>query len=382
MAEIKKVILILEMSRGVDRALARGIARYSRLQGPWAFYSDPGAGGRQTSIPQLKHWGAHGIIAHNPTPATAKKIIASGLPAVTRGLHVPGCPHISADSQEIVTIALEHLLNRGFTRLAWCGFNQIGWSVERQNLFEIMVKNSGYPVHCYQPPNPQRHYSWQAEQNHLARWLQTLPKPIGLFACNDDRARQIVEAGKIAGIHIPEEIAVLGVDNDPQICELSDPPLSSIALDFEKIGFQAAGLLDKLMNGQSVDEMEIITKPTHIVTRQSTNILAIQDPDIASAINFIRNHAREIIQVDDVVSATGLSRRVLEKRFRRTLKRSIYDEIVNIKSNLVAELLVSTNLSIGEIAQSMGYPSDKHFARSFRKAMGMSPLSYRKSHRI
>ncbi len=380
MADVKKVILILEMARGVDRSLACGIARYSRLHGPWSFYSDPG--GRQNSIPKLKNWGAHGIIAHNPTDTTARKIIASGLPAVTRGLTIPNCPHISADSGKIVTMACQHFIQRGFTRFAFCGFNQVDWSDERKTLFEKQVRQAGYSVEIYQSPHYQRRISVQTEQGQLAKWLQSLPKPIGLFTCNDDRARQIVEAGKITGINIPEEVAVLGVDNDPQICELSDPPLSSIVLDFEKTGFLAAELLDRMMCGKSVGELEIVTLPTHVVTRQSTHILAIEDPELAAAINFIRNHAREPIGVDNVVRATCLSRRILEKRFRQLLKRSIYDEIVSVKLHLVAEMLVSTNLSIAEIARNAGYPSDNHFSRSFSKIMGITPLQYRKIHRI
>ncbi len=381
MQNVKKIILLLELSRAMDRDVARGIARYARLQSSsrWSFYNEDSEG-HHTPLPRLKNWGAHGIIAHNPTPKRTEAIINSGLPAVIRGIKLLNCPHISSDSVAMSKMAVEHFLERGFHTFAYCGFDSSDWSQIRKEHFKQQLSQLSYPLHCYKQPKARNWYSVEKEQPIMAEWLRSLPKPIALFACNDDRARHIIEACKIPGIHVPEEIAILGVDNDEQVCELSDPPISSIALNSERTGFIAAKLLDQMMNTRNPCDEEIMVSPTHIVTRQSTNILSIEDQDVATAINFIRNHARTMIQVDDVAEATHLSRRTLEKKFRMYLKRSILEEINQTHARQIAQMLVETNLSITEIALSSGYSSVNHLARSFRKIMGTTPIKYRQQY--
>ena len=365
----------------MDRELARGISRYGRLQSStrWSFYGQPSERDK-TTFPKLKNWGAHGIIAHNPTPKHAESIINSGLPAVIRGIKVPGCPHISSDSMAMSDMAVKHFLERRFHTFAYCGFDSEEWSQIRKGCFVEELAKAGYEVHIFNQPRSRSRYIWDKEQAILAKWLKNLPKPIALFACNDDRARHVIEACKIASIYVPEEIAILGVDNDEYVCDLSDPPISSLAVNSERAGFTAAKLLDQMISTGKPCNDEIVVSPTHIVTRQSTNILAIQDQEVAIAINFIRNNARKLIQVNDVVESGHLSRRVLEKRFRTYLKRSILEEINQTHAWQIAQMLVETNLTITEIAINTGNPSAKHLARSFRKIMGMTPLEYRKKY--
>jgi LacI family transcriptional regulator len=380
MQEIKKVVLLLELARGMDRALARGISRYAQLQSlyTWSFYSQ--TQGRQLQLPKLKNWGADGIIAYDPTPKVATAIINSGLPSVTRGLKIPGCPHIISNSPAIAETAADYYIEKGFTTFAFCGNQASKWSITRRDCFVQKISESNYDIHIYEQPKGRGWYSWEKEQHYLVEWLKKLPKPVALFAANDDRARMVAEACKIAEIHVPEEIAIMGVDNDEHVCELSSPPLSSIALNTERAGMTAAKMLDFMMTtGDECDE-DIVLQPTHVTTRQSTNILAIDDTEIAKAISYINVNARKLIQVDDVVSATGLGRRALEKKFRKHLKRSIFDEIYSTQVQHMATMLVDTNMSITEIAQLMGYPSAKHLSRSFRKIKNMTPLQYRKKH--
>nr|WP_161488168.1 DNA-binding transcriptional regulator [Sedimentisphaera cyanobacteriorum] len=368
------------MARALDRELARGISKYARFQSRtrWAFYSEPDIQRRLKIIPKLKDWKANGIIAHNPTPKNKQLIMKLGIPVITRGIKIAGYPHISSDLEKISQMAANHLLERGYKNFAYCGFDSAEWSVMRGEYFAKMIKKASANITIYSQPKRGSWLSWEKEQPIMAEWLESLPKPIAVLACNDDRARQVIEAGKFADIHVPEEVAVLGIDNDEHVCELSDPPLSSIALNSERAGFEAAKLLDKMMVDKTECEDEIIVKPTHIVTRQSTNILAIEDSEVASAINYIRNNSRKLIQVDDVAEATSISRRVLENRFRKILNRSILEEINLTHINQILQMLLETNFSISEISEVMGYSSDKHIARSFRKHMGMSPLAYRK----
>ena len=215
----------------------------------------------------------------------------------------------------------------------------------------------------------------------MAHWLKSLPKPVGLMTCCDDCSQHIIEACKIAELHVPEQVAVIGVDNDELVCKLSNPPLSSIALNFERGGYEAAELLDKLMTGKEKMKNQLIkVEPTYPVSRQSTDILAIDDSDIAKAIRFIRQHCKEPIRVDNVVAAAALSRRVLEKRFQKILGRSVLCEIRRVRVEQIVRMLVGTNLPISQIASKLGYPSVDHIARYFRQEKAMTPLAYRKQY--
>jgi LacI family transcriptional regulator len=380
--DIKYVILLLEMARALDRDLTRGISKYSRLQSHcrWAFYSGPESRGLPRTIPKLRDWDADGIIAYDPTPKHTKAIIDLHIPAVTRGIKIAGCPHIISDSQSISQMAADHLIERGYTHFAYCGFDRIRWSQLRGAFFSEYIQQAGHHNTVYTQPRLGKRLQWEQEQSYMAQWLKSLTTPVAIFACNDDRARHVIEACKIANIDVPTEIAVLGVDNDEFVCELSDPPLSSIALNTEWAGFEAAKLLDDMMHRGIKHDVEIVIKPTHVLTRQSTDMLAIRDPDVAKAVNYIQLNAKKLIQVDDVVNATTLSRRVLEKRFRNYIHCSILEKIHHNHIRQIIQILIETNLSVSEIASIMGYPSDKHIARTFRKYTGMSPLAYRKKY--
>lgn len=377
MGKIPKVILLIETSRAFGRGLLYGIARYSRIHGPWTFFKE--TGGLERSIGQLKDWGADGIIMRNPKKS--EELIAMGLPTILvihqredRDIF----PRIVTDGEAIGQRAAEHLLNRGFQHFAYCGLDDTAWSRQRGESFRQRLEQAGRPMHLYQQPKTPVRRQWKNEQNILAQWLASLPKPVGILTCNDDRGQHVIEACKIAGFQVPYEVAVIGADNDELVCNLSDPPMTSIALNTEKAGYEAAELLDRLMNGETMCRQKIMVSPTHIVTRQSTDILAIEDRDTAEAIRFIRQNARRPIGVEDVVNATTSSRRVLEKRFRNILNRSIYQEIRRTRVDQIITMLVETDLSISQIAQKMGFPGVEHIARYFRQETGTSLLVYRK----
>jgi LacI family transcriptional regulator len=200
------------------------------------------------------------------------------------------------------------------------------------------------------------------------------------MCCNDDRALLVVEACKLIDCSVPDDVAVLGVDNDVLVCDLADPPISSISLSTEGAGYEAARLLDQLMHGGTMDGQVIPVQPTHIVTRMSTDMLAVTDPDVAAALGFIRRNANRLIQVDDVVEATTASRRVLEKRFKAILRRSVHQEIRRIRVNNIIRLLVGTDMSVTDIAAHCGFDGVEHIARHFRKETGVSLRDYRKRH--
>ena len=250
--------------------------------------------------------------------------------------------------------------------------------MERYDAFTQRLQQESYDVSYYQPPRVKSKRAWDKEIAHMARWLESLPKPLGVMACVDDRSQHVLQACKMAGLDIPSEVAILGVDNDELVCQLANPQLSSIALAAERAGYESAELLDRWMHGEDVSDHHIVTSPTHVITRQSTDVMAMEDRMVAKALQYIRSHASEPIQVTDVIDATSISRRALQKRFQATLGRTILDEIRHTRVELVAEMLIQTNLSIAHIALACGYPGIDHIARSFRQIKRMSPLAYRK----
>ena len=385
MASIPKVMLLLEKSRAYSRGLLRGIAKYSHLHGPWTFYEEPpfymNAGGKKQSLDQLKDWGVDGIIMRDTEKS--QSIISLGLPTIVTDLRgeFSGSPIIKTDDLAIGKMAAEYMLKLGFRHFAFCGFEKVFWSADRQNSFAETIEQAGFKLNSYKQPKSRARRSPAYELTIIADWLKSLHKPVGLMACNDDRARYVIEACKIAGLHVPEQMAVIGVDNDELICDFSNPRLSSVALNLERSGYEAAELLDKMMARKvKPADQKIIVPPSQIVPRQSTDILAIDDNDVANAVRFIRQNAKDRIQVSDVVNAVGVSRRGLERRFRRVLGSSVLDEIRRVRVEHVAQMLMETNLSIGQISLALNFPSIEHISRFFSQEKGMSPLAYRKKY--
>lgn len=375
MKPIPKVLLSVAMDREYTRGLYRGIARYSHDYGPWDFLIGPG----NRNIGIISQWKPDGIITHDADDL--EKLQAEQVPLIASTLteDLPRFNVIKPNNEQIVCMAVEHLVEKGFIEFGCCGFQDRHYSIERCRLFTEKMKERGHKTHVFLRPNQNYLTQWHKEEELASDWVQSLPKPIAIFACDDHYGRYISRMCKIAKIPVPEQAAILGVDNDDLVCELSDPPLSSIALNTEKAGYQAAALLDQLMAGEKKTLMRIEVAPTNIVPRQSTDILAIEDTELAKAINFIRTNTNIPIQVGDVVARTHLSRRSLYHRFNTVLGRSIHDEILRARIEKVANQLLETDMTISQIAFKMG-SSDKHIARCFRQVKGMSPKEYRKKH--
>jgi LacI family transcriptional regulator len=290
---------------------------------------------------------------------------------------IPGVPNVTGDADAIAAIAIEHFLERGFKRFAYCGLESIRWAEERSTSFYRQLVDAGYQVHMYERRR-RRRISWYKELDLISDWLQKLPVPIALFACNDERARQVSDACRIAGLRVPDDIAILGVDNDELVCVSQHPPLSSVALNFEQAGFDAAQLLNELMaHRKKAVSQRITIKATHVVTRQSTDILAIEDPVVAEAVRFIRANCRRPIQVPDVLREVTISRRSLYDRFKRVLGCSVYEYIKRVRVGEIERLLLDTDYSVTEIADLVGFSTPDHIASYFRSVRGINPLTLR-----
>jgi LacI family transcriptional regulator len=275
-------------------------------------------------------------------------------------------------------MAAQHFLERGFRHFGFCGFDDIYWSRQRCESFCGHIAKAGFQTNIYKRPKLRVRHTWYREEINLMKWLKGLPKPVGIMACNDDRAQHITSTCIKAKIDVPYEVAVIGVDNDEQVCVTSNPPLSSVALDAEKAGFRASELLDKMMAGKKMLPHKIFVRPIKIVTRQSTDIIAIEDKLVVRALNFINQNTERPLQIHNVAKALRFSRSYLHRKFMKTLKRSVYDEIKRVRINLISRMLLETDLSVSDIAIKLGFNSDSHIARYFEQKMGMTPMKYRK----
>lgn len=249
---------------------------------------------------------------------------------------------------------------------------------ERAEGFETAINKAGYQVHYFEHKKARSTDIWYYKSKSLSKWLKSLPKPIALMACDDNQGVHITEACKQNQIRVPQEVAILGVDNDVMLCELSDPPLSSIELDIEKGGYDAARALDLMIQGRVKFYRDIPVPPLKVITRSSTDIFASTDDHVADALDFIHRNIETNLQVTDIVKEVPMSRRSLEKRFLEVTGMPVYKYISNLRIEKMAEKLLSTDQTIFEIALDMGLQDSKNIARQFRQVMGYTPVDYRK----
>jgi LacI family transcriptional regulator len=382
--KIPKIIVLLDPARGYERDLLRGIWQYANRKGPWVFlrkapHYQRFCGLRDKDLKRLGDCQADGIIT--PFFPELRYIAKLGLPTVlTPGIEsLPGAVDLINDDRTIGEMAADHLREMGLRHFAFAGFDQLPWSLARRNGFCERLARGGWRAECHLVPFLANRRTVAREEPALVRWLRELPKPVGLMVCNDELALSISELCRIHELQVPEQIAIIGVDNDEVICELSNPPLSSIAISTQQAGYEAARLLDRLMQ-QKTASRTVTVAASHVVRRQSTDMTAVDDSEVAKAMTFIQQNSHRIIQVNDVAKATGLSRRSLSDRFMASFGQSISDQIHRRRVEQIMTILTTTNRSVAQIADDIGYSSDKHIARYFRRQTGITPRAYRKKH--
>jgi LacI family transcriptional regulator len=378
-----RIALLIETSSSFGRGLLAGIARYARLHGPWSLFVEPG--GLDVSTARLKGWGVSGILALVRTRPQAERIRAAGVPAVDLDCTLPGLlpwgP--SADERAVAGAAAEHLLGRGLRRFAFCGWDAPGrgavWEAERGKYFGDAVRRAGFPVETYAPPGRTSRRPWARELGHLRRWLAGLGRPAGVLASNDQRGRHVLEAARLAGLRVPEDLAVLGVDDDEVLCEMSVPSLSSVALNTRRVGFEAAAMLDRLMRGKEVPRRPVRVPPLGVVARRSTDVVAVEDEVVCAAVRFLRENAHRPIRIADVVRAVPVSRKTLEVRFARALGRTPHEELARVRLERAQDLLARTDWPLNKVAAAAGFTYVEHFHGFFRRHACTTPARYRHS---
>ena len=376
-----RVLLLIDTSQVYGSELIAGITKYARLHGSWTFYTDiPFFGSARKHSYDFSE--LDGLIVHIPDPKVIAKALSAGLPAIVRGLKskVDGLPNFVGDNEAISNMAAEHLLGLGLKHFGFCGYKGVKWSQERGSCFAERLGRAGFDVQfCTLSGSRQKHF-WRNEQTRLTKCLQKLPKPAGVFACNDDMGAHVLHACRAEGIHVPDELAVMGVDNEINICELANPPLSSIARNFEKAGYRAMELLHRLILGRKPVFQNVIVGPTHVISRQSTDVLAVSDKTVAEAVRFIRANSARPISVEDVLDIVPLSRRYLDHKFLRAFGHSIHGEITRCRVERIGEMLLETDLTVSQIAYDLGFSGPDHIGRYFRRHKGVNPSIYRRKY--
>jgi len=332
-----------------------------------------------------KEWKASGIIGQFLDDDEAMLFTRENIPVIAQDFkeRLQTVPNISGSYFDTGRQGAEYFLKKGFTNFAFYGFNNIVWSRERAQGFERRIREAGYDVHYFEHKNARSQDLWYYEPSELSDWLKSLPKPIGLMTCDDNQGHHVTEAARQAAVPIPDEVAVLGVDNDEMICELSDPALSSIDLDTEKGGYEAARLMEHMIQTQNLSmRHDIMVHSTQIVTRNSTDIFASKDEYIVAALKFIHQNLDKNLRVDQILREVPLSRRSLEKRFARTTGYPVYEYIYKQRIEQFTKKLLETEMSIFEIALDLGLTDSKNIARQFKQIKGLTPMEYRKKYLI
>jgi LacI family transcriptional regulator len=382
MAKVPHVALLIETSRAYGRGLLQGINGYLRAHGPWSIYFQPH--GLGTPPPRwLKNWEGDGILARIEDCRMAETIRQTGLPAVDLRYSVRnyGFPHVGIDNRAVVHLAVQHLANCGFKHFGFFGLppGKNIWMDLRRDLFEETVQASGSACHIFHGALRTKSATWEDEQEQIAAWVSVLPKPVGVMTCNDDRGLQLLDACRRINVLVPDEVAVIGVDNDEIICNLANPRLSSVDVNTYNVGYEAAALLDRMIAGESAKEEPVLLAPGIVVTRESTDVLATEDRELADAIRQIRQRASEGLRLKDFVRMTSLSRRTLERRMRSFLGRSPKEEITRVQLESAKRLLVDTNAPVVTVAEKCGFSEPKYFSQVFHAKVGIPPALYRRN---
>lgn len=384
-----RVAVLLESSHGVSRNMIRGIIEYVRLYGPWGIDIVSGGAGDQR-LPDRKFWKGDGIIGRIPNSAVADEVVATKLPTVVIDpvdefldpAHPLSTKHsVRCDSPTVGRVAAEYFMNRKYEHFAFVGEpTNINWSRSRRQAFAAGLDEFGYYCHAYPGPG-RKPVEWDIERKKMVAWLKRLPIPIALFAANDQRARQVLDACMAASLSVPYQVAVLGVNNDHLICETTLPTLSSISLESRKAGFEAARILDRLMRRERFKPHPIFFKPGEIVSRDSTGAVRVEDKAVMRILEFIRMNGGRNIRVADVAHHLGTSRQWAERAFKKVIGRSIMDEIKMVRMRTIRGLVVQTDLEFQEIAAHCGFECANHLGIIFKNEYGMTMGEFRQRHR-
>ncbi len=380
-----KILLLTDFSSGYSRNLLKGIVRYSKEVGNWSFQRMPlyyrMLYGENGVVEWAKKWQADAIIAQL-SDVNIELLNDLNIPIIVQNYRDrnKAVSNLTGDYFNTGVMAAKFFLNRGYRNFAFYGFKGAIWSRERADGYSHEIEKQGYKLAVLENDNKDKE-EWSYNHTVLGNWLQSLPKPVALFACDDHFALQISETCNVYNINVPDDIAILGVDNDDLLCNISDPPLSSIVLDVENGGYNAGKLLHQLITKEITEPFNIVVNPLIIERRKSTEKYAVSDKNIRTILNYIEKNYANHLSVEELVKQVPLSRRVLEKKFKEETGESLYQYIQNYRIDQFTRLLITTDYSLFEAALQSGFENYKNVSRIFRKYKALSPAEYRKRYK-
>lgn len=371
MGKTWRVALHFNMARVHQQGIVRGIIDYASVRGNWKLF---GSFWTLESVKDLRHWNGDGVIAAVEDAVSARTLRRSGLPVVDIADTVAnaGFSLVTNDNVETGRMAGDHLLGAGLSNFAFCGVSDAVWSKKREAGFAAGV---GAPVAVY--ANTAQWWQAGGTPRELIAFLKKLPKPVGLMAANDTVGVKVAGACHEAGLDVPDAVAVVGVDNEDILCQLSATHLSSIPFDREEIGLRAAERLDALMRGLIAAMPPLAVPPLPVVVRASSDVVIASDPLVRDAMRLIRDKGGRL-GADEVAPGVNSSRRNLERRFRKNTGRGLLEEIHRVRVIAAKRLLRGTDLPVNKIAAATGFNSPARFSDIFKRYSGASPLEFRR----
>lgn len=377
---IPHVALLIETSRSHGRELLMGVRQHIAECEPWSIFMMPRA--LNSEMPEwLSRWKGDGILTRTTSQTVANAIKKLKIPAVelrsTKLKH--DFPFVGVDNKLIGEMIATHFLERGLRNFGLYGVSNETYFEERSNDYIRCVNENGFEVNEFHArEDSEIPKAWEKNQADVAKWLKALPKPVGIMACTDQLGFWLLDACHRAGISVPDDVAVVGVENDDMLCTMSTPPLSSVSFNSKRIGYEAASLLSQMMKGKSVHESTIELPPLGLVTRQSSDVIAVEDGEIGRALRFIRENAHRGIQVMDILKEVPISRTALERRMKSAIGRSPKEEILRNQISQAKDLLLKTELTLSQISHRIGFRHPQYFNTIFKEKVGETPGEYRK----
>jgi LacI family transcriptional regulator len=361
------------------RGIVEGVWQYAEQRGSWLLDMQPSEPDERTDLP--RGWAGDGVIASVHTRQLATKLQAAGVPVVNvSGTRLDGVdfPRVTSDAEAVVRMAVTHLRDKGLGNIAFCGEPHRRFVDFWTEAYRRVVTEAGIEAVLYTPPariGPRA--GLQARQNAHCRWIESLPKPVGIIGWATGICRHLAMACEMSDIQVPEEVAIISLETEDLLGKVIHPPLSGVDIPVERIGYEAAAQLDRLMQGNGSRSDQLLLRPLGVTTRQSTDVVACDDPGIRQALCFIRDHAHEGIDVRTVLKAVPMARRTLERRFQELLHRTPAEEIRRVKIEKVRVMLGATRIPIPDIAEACGFNYVEHMIPVFKKYHGCTPSRYR-----
>ena len=380
---IRRVAILIRREVGYGGAMLRGIAQFARSSEPWLVHTP--LGGTMSLMKLLAAWRPSGVIAEWWDERTTRRLKELGVPIVdvSPWPRIPGVCYVGLEQEKIGRLVAEHFIERGIRHFAYFGLDDRRCHQQEQGFGQALKEVGASFVSLYADHIPRfnAHNAWAAADSYLVGWIKSLPRPVGIMLFDDEVAMWATQACLAARLRVPEDVAIVGVFNNEVNCEFAHPPISSVEVPAMRVGYEAARILHAKMAGEPLESEKVLLPPVGVALRQSSDLVAIEDAEVAAAIRYIRNHPTGALKVSDVLRRLAVSRRSLEIRFHRVLGRTIHEEITRVRMDRARQLLIGTDWSMPHIADACGYAFASQFSNAFKREMGISPVAFRNQFR-